>query len=763
MGIRIMLAGFALATCTLSAFGVENLALNRPYTMVPAPTYAYCTDEGDTVQLTDGQFVGPEQFWIQQGCVGWKVRVDDPIDVLIDLGDSRAIDAIRFRSASNPEADVYYPSALFAVSDDGADFRVVGRIDTRDGPQGGRGWFGAEDLATRGRFVLVRLLAHGVFAFSDEIEVLSGEHDPAQVQLPEETIVPLEPEISETPLQRRLRRDLAMMRGWIEGSGAAVEADLIARTAALEAEIAALEETTGEAAQAVEARVAGLHAEIMRALRGNATVLRWVAQPYAPFSPRELPPDGAAQRIDLTVPRNAHAAAAVNVQNLTDEPIDLRVALNGLGDIVTLREARFIPTRQGNLIADALPLLDDGALTLPPHQTRQVWLSVSTGDAAPGVHEGALTLDVPAQAIPVRITVTPARLPDDLPYATYSWQYPDTWPAIQEHLPEAMADLRAHHTSVTILSASSAPWPEEVDAEGHITAPMDFARHDEMVALCDEHSPDGIAWFVNLAHGRPGFEHFERFSELWERLLGEWLRAWVAHLQDLGIGYDRFIFYPLDETIDEQFVEIAGMVREIDPNVRIFADPLARDSDDRLREALPLVDVWCPYLEMYERRPTQLQLIRDTGATIWSYTVGRREADPYEKYRLHHWRAWRDGAAGAGFWAYAQGGDWQDDNLWDDFSGRGSDYGVIYSLTGAPEDISRAEPIIPGKRWEAWREGVEDWYWLWAFNQAGRDRPDSPAQREWLARTVAEVLAAPDEPGRAAVAREQILRRTGVW
>jgi hypothetical protein len=284
-----------------------------------------------------------------------------------------------------------------------------------------------------------------------------------------------------------------------------------------------------------------------------------------------------------------------------------------------------------------------------------------------------------------------------------------------------------------------------------------------MVALCDEYSPDGIAWFVNLAYGRPGFDQFERFSEPWERLLGEWLRAWVAHLQEIGIGYGRFIFYPLDETIDEQFVEIARMVREIDPRIRIFADPLARDSDAGLRTALPLVDVWCPNLDAYERRQAQLQMIRDTGATIWSYTVGRRESDAYAKYRLHHWRAWQDGATGAGFWAYAQGGDWQDEDLWDDFSGRGSDYGVIYTLTGAPEDISRAEAIIPGKRWEAWREGVEDWYWLHVFDRAVRDRPDADAQRAWLAETAAEVLAAPDSPALAARVREQVRQRMATW
>ncbi len=749
---------------SIPAVGQTNLAIDRPYTLVPAPGYAHCTDEGDLEQLTDGRRVGPEQFWVQEGCVGWKLPVDGEADVVIDLGAVHPIDAIRYHAASGPNADVYFPSATLAVSDAGEAFHVVASIDTRDQPQRGRRWFAAEGLHTRGRFVLVRLHANGVYAFLDEIEVLAGEHATDDARLPDETIEPLVEEPTETPLQRRLRRDLAGMRARLVVSDAPQQARLLGRIDDLEPPIADLDETTGEPAEAVEAAVSHLHKDVVRALRGDAAVVCWVAEPYGPLSPRDLQPRDHESAVELILPRNAHASAAVNIQNLTDEAVEVPVTLEGLDGLVRLREARFIATRQGNLLADALPLLDDGTITVPPRETRQVWLSLASGEAPRGTYSGALDLPgVSPQRVPVTLTVTDARIPDDLPYATYSWQYPDTWPAIQEHLDEALADLHAHHTTVTILSASSVPWPAEVDAEGNMTAPMDFARHDEMVELVRPFSPHGIAWFPNFAHSRQGFDQFEWMDERWKRLFTGWLRAWVAHLQELGVGYDQFIFYPLDESIDEQYVQIARLTREVDPRVRLFADPLARDSDERLREALPLVDIWCPNLPLYERRPWQLDMIRGTGATMWSYVVGRREADPYERYRLHHWRARRDGATGAGFWAYAQGGDWRDEDLWDDFTGGGSDYGVIYTLTGAPDDISRAEAIIPGKRWEAWREGVEDWLCMWLFDRALEARNDADEQRAWLANTVAAVPAEPQEAGRAARARAEVLRRMAAW
>jgi len=43
----------------VSASGAENLALRRPYTLVPAPDYPYCTDAGDATDLTDGKRVSP--------------------------------------------------------------------------------------------------------------------------------------------------------------------------------------------------------------------------------------------------------------------------------------------------------------------------------------------------------------------------------------------------------------------------------------------------------------------------------------------------------------------------------------------------------------------------------------------------------------------------------------------------------------------------------------------------------------------------------
>lgn len=49
----------------------ENIALAKPYTLWPQPSYPYCSDADDRIQLTDGKST-KEYFWTQQGTVGWS-------------------------------------------------------------------------------------------------------------------------------------------------------------------------------------------------------------------------------------------------------------------------------------------------------------------------------------------------------------------------------------------------------------------------------------------------------------------------------------------------------------------------------------------------------------------------------------------------------------------------------------------------------------------------------------------------------------------
>jgi len=156
----------------------ENIALGRPYTLSPPPSYQYCTEPGDYEQLTDGEYtVG--YFWTQASTVGWYLYSPQ---IIVDLGEVRAIDAIMINCPGGARAGVKFPRTVtYLVSDDGEGFHEVAQLTPAGLRQDGTAWythkFLADDLNTRGRYVMIVLEKSGSTAFADELEIYAGDHD----------------------------------------------------------------------------------------------------------------------------------------------------------------------------------------------------------------------------------------------------------------------------------------------------------------------------------------------------------------------------------------------------------------------------------------------------------------------------------------------------------------------------------------------------------------------------------------------------------
>ena len=143
---------------------------------------------------------------------------------------------------------------------------------------------------------------------------------------------------------------------------------------------------------------------------------------------------------------------------------------------------------------------------------------------------------------------------------------------------------------------------------------------------------------------------------------------------------------------------------------------------------------------------------------FWTYAnptgIGPTKASPYRAYRLPVWRAWKEGMNGFSNWCY-KGGRWNS-------AGKGANWGMIYRSDAAdcPAEVSRKELVVPGKRWEASREGVEDYAYLYLLKQAiraGSPGNDAEKARALLAYWTEEVLEKEDDPRLADKAKKQIL------
>ena len=111
-----------------------------------------------------------------------------------------------------------------------------------------------------------------------------------------------------------------------------------------------------------------------------------------------------------------------------------------------------------------------------------------------------------------------------------------------------------------------------------------------------------------------------------------------------------------------------------------------------------------------------LEFFRENSKILWTYQV-LGKTDAFASYRLSFWDCWDKGMTGQGFWDYADCGG----SVWNPRDGKRHDYAVIYD--GDPEEL------IPSKRWEAWREGVEDYTYLWMLREAIAEGRGTEAQR----------------------------------
>jgi len=548
-------------------------------------------------------------------------------------------------------------------------------------------------------------------------------------------------------LERRLRADLQLARSAAEAAGDAGALDELQR---LQSSI-----STEALPDRVDYRGGPPHfphhAEMFqtmarlnaRRLPGKAVAL-WTGDPFEPLPVTGLAPDQGGPQVSVLLGRDERDQGTLNLCNLGAEPLQMKVSLAGEqgagAPTVTLREAVHVESGGEHLLADPLPRLQDGALTLPPGVFRQLWLDVSSAGARPGIHQMTLALSGPGgppAQVPVSIEVLPIRLPDPPPIATWNYSYQND-PLIQGRWEQARADLAAHHINAYCWPSWHLPWPKFDDAGSLL--PLDWTAFDKALASHDN------ARFLLLW---PQFEFgnlnlrldLEVGSALWEERFIAWFRALIAGLKERGLGYDRVIWYPTDEpttaTRVGQQVLAARTIHKADPQALVLANPY-RACPTTLREKLgEVTDVWCP--ELSWALDGLMPYFRRTSKHLWTYQVLGFGASAFDGYRLSFWRCWREGIAGHGFWSYSDCGG----SNWDRTDEPRNDYAVIYD--GDPDEL------IPGKRWEAWREGVEDYAYLWALRQAGGDVPQ-------LQRDVDALFAQPS-PDALAALRARVLRQ----
>ncbi len=734
-----------LCHCTLVS-ARQNLALRKSYTLSPKPNYYLCNDKSDVIQLTDGRTSGSK--WTNKSTVGWQ-KAEPAVEIIIDLGKKSAIYEVRIHTIGGGFADVEFPEfAAVLLSDDGREFRLAGLVSSKDlenirarGYRGVSRTMNIGNINAPGRYVKLAIRPKWRYVFLDEVEVFGDSLSAAKnIKLRNDLEVF---ETSEKLLKRidsylQLSENAAAVlkstkenRSKLSGQFSEKILSELERQAQ-KADIPTNNIYSANELLGIKRQVGKTRAEIYKAVYGKPFVCL-PANPMEIVFEKKMLLRESAKDISVQMWQNEYESAAFNIINCSDEAITMAVSISPLlgpaGKQVdskktfTVRRAVYVKGSTVGSIADALVLQAERPFILQPGELTQIWLTIFNPTLTAGIYKGrvgvlAITTkgeNLPIETIPVTLEVQKHKFPENFALNTCNWAYYKVASAA-----EMAEDLRNHHINVYTIPPQDLPFLRfSSDRPGVVRKP-NFTNLDNALRYHNYAKTYLLCLDFNSSkkdHGR--FGNVKWMTPAWKAVFSQWLKNLIKHLKDAGVSYDKFALYPFDESLCDDFYKLAKLIKATDPKVRIYANSFGKGPKEfaRFRE---LIDIWCLQDSHCERNPQWLEQIKGFGKQVWTYECLRpmKAKDPYSYYRLMPWRAFKRGQTGAGFWIYYYGLNFETGAVpWDDTLRPRGFSGVVYGRGGSPVP-GLTENIVPSRRWQAWREGVEDYQYLFELQKA---------------------------------------------
>ena len=338
--------------------------------------------------------------------------------------------------------------------------------------------------------------------------------------------------------------------------------------------------------------------------------------PWKGLDKLQVPPEGieGLHTIRLDMGRNEYESASFVLTNLSDGPMEFGIACapsDPVGLSITLRKAVWVTVDGGSQVNDALSLIDDGRVDIPPGESLEIWVTLHGNGTAAGRYRQ--TIEIVPQGLAPRVvnmdvTVHDVSLPKTLPLAVFYFDELEGALMAPGVVEAYMADLKSHYVNHAFVHPDHLP-RLAVDSKGKLAT--DYARFDEMMDTYKVLDPQRYIFFWASesfleptgdwspdhpeSRGRPEF-----MTPEWKALFRPWLRGWVAHMKARGLGYDAFVMHPYDERGGPEVQAMVQLIKEVDPNILVlFNGALGRTVEELERNIAPYVDVWVPYLYHY--------------------------------------------------------------------------------------------------------------------------------------------------------------------
>ena len=410
--------------------------------------------------------------------------------------------------------------------------------------------------------------------------------------------------------------------------------------------------------------------------------------------------------INHSVVPGEHHPVPVVLFNITDHLLNARVVIENKNGGINVTAMRSVNTASslGEESWDALPEIDEsGVVSIPALSAREVWLDIKVGNVESGKHTIGVTfqalngagvldsptnphaVDAPETKVLIALDVLPFKMAASTEFHMCTWS-PSTGPEIP--------GLLAHGNNVFLITNPVFKYNEKNELTG-----FDYTETDKALTQLKD---KGVFLLVN---GLPGIKE-EFGGEGYKKQFDRYLKDLIPHLASYGIGLDQFALYPIDEPggsgwkAVNQVVKFGEVVHGVNPEVMIYQDG---GGELPMFEAMSkYVNVWSPTIDWVADKSPEMNIMRTKKKFLWSYNCSYASSRPvgpnikninliYE-FRTAALLALRNEVNGIGFWCYnsTPGNPWSRITL---------EYNLVYP--GMTKSIT-------SRRWEAVREGIED-------------------------------------------------------
>lgn len=653
--------------------GVTSATVLSVVELSPAPNYASSTDPADAQQLTDGATTA-YPIWMKKEAVGWAALT--PVTIQLRLGDGSSMESpragtLRLHSAKGLSSGVDLPRQIDVYTrDPNNNLRLVGSTTPVSGDFNDKSahWLTLDVRGATGTLLLI-LHAAGDYLFLDEVEWLPAGKGSLPVNAPIANSVRNAQEDSTRRISDALR----------------------------------------QAGEAETARVAlPLASRAMHA---------WLEDPWAEIDParageqiRDQPP-----RIDIQGYAGEHESVCLGIAVGEEAATSgLRVTVSGLpSESVKLFQLTSVTAANGKRVYDPLvPLKGDAPSGVKAGVPLYIWVDVNLAMLGPGTYRFEIRLESSNRVltIPAVATIATYSGAGTKPLHAVNWAYLSDMPIFRNQ-EAAVRDLVLHGINTFVAAPAEIPG---VALDGswigsqatRFTRTAELAKQQGMLLLYLGWSADkNPLGFSPNAHA---------IDPAARKRLSVWITQLSTYLAGQGIPLDRWALYPVDEPNRDGLSlikAVAEVVKQVNPAIQIYADPSVHANPpltlSDLRSLEAVVDYWQPNL-LAVRGPLG-SFFTGLQREWWLYGNPKSPAklgSPLRDYRLLAWWAWHYRARGVGFWSYS---DTNSSSAWNDLDSRRPDWAVVYeSDTG----------VVSSRRWEAFREGLEDYILLSAINRS---------------------------------------------